>query len=62
VVVAGRAIVEGKRLVAADPDEILREAAASSGAVWSAFQDSDFRGRRIETAFPPSLEAWDGPA
>lgn len=62
VVVAGRPIVEDKRLVVADHEEILRDATASSAAVWSAFPDSDYRGRTIEAAFPPSLESWDGAA
>jgi 5-methylthioadenosine/S-adenosylhomocysteine deaminase len=62
VVVAGRPIVEGKRLIAADPDEIFAEMRASSEAVWESFPASDYRGRHAAEAFPPSLEPWKGGA
>ena len=59
VVVDGRVLVEGRRLVVADEEEILADAAASSARVWGRFADSDRLGRSVGTAFPPTLRLWE---
>ncbi|MGO4815765.1 hypothetical protein AB4156_40360, partial [Cupriavidus sp. 2MCAB6] len=58
VIVAGRLLVEGKRLLVADEDEIIDAAARSSRAVWDGHAAHDILGRSAAERFPPSLRAW----
>lgn len=58
VIVAGRALVEGKRLLVADEDEILDAAQRSSHAVWQGHAAHDLLGRSVAERFPPALCAW----
>ena len=58
VMVAGRLLVEGKRLIVADEAEILEAAARSSQAVWGAHASHDVLGRTVTERFPPSLRNW----
>ncbi len=58
VIVAGRLLVDGKRLLVADEDEIIDAAARSSQAVWDGHAAHDILGRSAAERFPPSLRAW----
>lgn len=60
VVVAGRTIVEGKKLRVADEAEIVADVAASSRAIWDSLPASDWAGRDVATAYPPALQNWEG--
>ena len=58
VIVAGRLLVEGKRLLVADEDMILADAAESTRAVWNGHAAHDVLGRTLNERFPPSLSPW----
>lgn len=59
VIVAGRMLVEGKRLLVANEEDILAAARASSKSVWASHAAHDILGRGLAERFPPSLRFWD---
>jgi 5-methylthioadenosine/S-adenosylhomocysteine deaminase len=60
VMVDGRILLEGKRLLVCDEDELFASGARSSERVWRAHAAYDYAGRPAAEAFPPSLSEWKG--
>ena len=61
VVVAGRTLVEGKRLLVCDESRVLQDACVSTEGVWNAFPQAHWSGRPVDETFPPSLAPWMEP-
>lgn len=61
VIVAGRPLVEGKRLLLLDEARVLEAARASTQRVWDAFPQAHWSGRSADEVFPPSLAPWADP-
>jgi len=59
VIVDGRTLVRGKRLLVCDEQEVIDAARSSARRIWSHFPDYDWAGRSIEEAFPPAIEPWE---
>jgi cytosine/adenosine deaminase-related metal-dependent hydrolase len=60
VIVDGRPLMRGKRLLVCDEDEVIDTARQSARRIWSHFPDYDWAGRSIGAAFPPAIEPWEG--
>jgi len=58
VIVAGREVVSGGRLLAWDEDEVLAEVCRSTERVWAAFPGYHWAGLGVDEAFPPSCRRW----
>ncbi len=61
VMVDGRVLVADGRAKTVDEDEVFREAAVSTEAVWDAYAGYDWDGKSSRERFPPSLEPWREP-
>jgi 5-methylthioadenosine/S-adenosylhomocysteine deaminase len=59
VIVDGRTLVRGKRLLVCDEEEVIEAARVSARRVWEHFPDYDWAGRSIAQAFPPAITPWD---
>jgi len=55
VIVDGRTLVRGKRLLICDEQEVIDAARSSARRIWSHFPDYDWAGRGIEEAFPSAI-------
>ena len=60
VIVDGRQVVVGKRLVAWDQQQVLDDACRSAERVWSNFNRYHWAGRSVAEEFPPSYQPWTG--
>jgi 5-methylthioadenosine/S-adenosylhomocysteine deaminase len=59
VVVAGRKLMENKRLIAWDEACILAEMRKGAEQVWSSCANWHWSGQDIDEVFPPSLSPWE---
>jgi cytosine/adenosine deaminase-related metal-dependent hydrolase len=59
VVVAGRKLMENKRLIAWDEACILAEMRKGAERVWSSCSNWHWSGQDIDEVFPPSLSPWE---
>jgi 5-methylthioadenosine/S-adenosylhomocysteine deaminase len=60
VIVDGRLLMRGKRLLVCDEAEVLAAARRSSRRVWGSYHEYDWAGRSVDEVFPPALKPWDG--
>lgn len=58
VIVDGRTLMDGGRLLVCDERAVLAEAKASCEAVWSSYGQFHFAGRSLAQDFPPALKRW----
>ncbi|MFO0995127.1 MAG: chlorohydrolase family protein [Alphaproteobacteria bacterium] len=59
VIVAGRTLVEGKRLLVWDEDKLLREVRDSTANAWGHFGEYHPLNETIGEAFPSAFRAWE---
>lgn len=62
VIVGGRTLVEGKRLLAWDERALLADVRASTRAAWSQFRHYHPYNETMEEAYPAAFKNWDGAA
>jgi 5-methylthioadenosine/S-adenosylhomocysteine deaminase len=60
VIVDGRVLMRGRRLLVCDESEVIGSARESAQRIWSHFPQYDWAGRSIGQAFPPAIEPWEG--
>lgn len=62
VIIGGKVVVEGGRLIAWDERRVLTDVRASSARAWDRFPCYDPHRRTVEEVYPPSLRSWEEPA
>ncbi len=60
VIIDGRTVVAGKRLVMWDQDALLDTAWSNAQKVWDGFSRYHWAGQSVEETFPPSFSSWTG--
>jgi cytosine/adenosine deaminase-related metal-dependent hydrolase len=61
VIVDGRTLLQGKRLLVCDEGEVIGTARDGARRIWSHFPEYDWAGRSIAEAFTPAIKPWEGP-
>ena len=61
VIVAGKTLVEGGRLLGWDERQLLADVRASSANAWQRFADYWPESEPLEQVFPPAFEPWEPP-
>jgi 5-methylthioadenosine/S-adenosylhomocysteine deaminase len=60
VIIDGRVVVEGGRVLAWDMDAVTREVRRAAERIWNDFPAYHWSGQPVGTVFPRSFELWDG--
>jgi 5-methylthioadenosine/S-adenosylhomocysteine deaminase len=61
VIVDGKPLMRGKRLLVCNEHQVNETARATAKRVWSHFPEYDWAGRTVEQAFPPAITRWEEP-
>jgi cytosine/adenosine deaminase-related metal-dependent hydrolase len=62
VIVGGRTLLEGRRLIPWDEQDVLRQMRAGVQQIWNNFSNYHWSGTGVDDVFPPSLAPWSSPS